>query len=336
MSRPSDGKVVNVRLDDINIDLNGPFTISYAFTIGKLLFSINKIGIVNPPMLLVSRYNGFEIVSGLRRILACSVLGISDIPVYVVKDKNRRELFLQTLFENYAGRSFNQVELAMAVVRIDQFFPIQDALKLLSFLDVKASEDTIEFCRWLVEKVPDNFKIMIAQGRISQKFLFNLKHLSQSDALALMELCTRLQLGQNYQNEVFSILRDLSLLRNQEISALLKEFGIWEILSKKLTLQQKTKLIIERLREERSPRIKKSKEQVYELIKGLKLENGISLDLNPSFEEDFFVLKLYFKDGADLKAKLHKLLQKDPLLNVPEPTALLLNSMKLEDGLKKQ
>jgi len=333
MNSPRDRK--NVRLDDINIDLNGPFTTSYGFTIAKLLFSICKIGIVNPPLLLATEHNGFEIVSGLRRILACSVLGITEIPAYVVKDKNRKELFLHTLFENYAGRSFNQVELAMAIVRIDQFFDKNDALKLLPFLGVKASQDTIELCWWIVEKIPDDFKILIAQGRISQKFLSNLKQLTEGDYLALMELCIMLQLGQNYQNEVFSILRDLSLLRNQQMKELLKEFGVWEILSKNITLQQKTKLMIERLREERSPRIKKTVEQVYELRKALDLENAICLDINPSFEEDFFVLKLCFKDGADLKSKLHKLIQNHPLLNMPEPTALLLNWIRLEDSSKK-
>ncbi|MCK4352355.1 ParB/RepB/Spo0J family partition protein [candidate division WOR-3 bacterium] len=88
--------------------------------ISELISSIKEKGIIEP---IVVRHTtqGYELVCGGRRLVACKELDIKEIPV-VVKDINDRELFEISLVENLQRKNLNPIEEAEAYeVLINEF-----------------------------------------------------------------------------------------------------------------------------------------------------------------------------------------------------------------------
>jgi len=63
------------------------FRISYYFSLQRLMDSLRKIGLINPPLVTV-RSGRFILVTGWKRVLACLKLSFPSIPVRVSEEKD--------------------------------------------------------------------------------------------------------------------------------------------------------------------------------------------------------------------------------------------------------
>jgi hypothetical protein len=109
----------------------GPYAMSFGFDPGPLCASIREIGLVHPPCMAFDREGRAEIVTGYRRILALkrlewrkvlceNVSGLLPTPL-------QRLVF--ALHENLVSRTFNPVEKAMVLQRLDPFLDKGDILE---------------------------------------------------------------------------------------------------------------------------------------------------------------------------------------------------------------
>jgi len=96
------------------------FRISYYFSLEKLMLSIQKVGLLNPP-LVAFRDKHFILVSGWKRALACIKLSLPSLPVLVIEEEDELKTFLAAFYENFAAREFSLLEKAEILSRLKKF-----------------------------------------------------------------------------------------------------------------------------------------------------------------------------------------------------------------------
>ena len=80
--------------------------------IGELAQSIAEIGLLNPPS-VVEDDSGYTVIAGRRRVKACRLLGLAEVPVHVL-ELTGQDLDAASLVENIQRRGLNPVEECLA------------------------------------------------------------------------------------------------------------------------------------------------------------------------------------------------------------------------------
>ena len=84
----------------------------------RLRSSIQEVGLIQP-VLLREKPDGYQIVSGFRRIAVVRELGHPEIDSRIVGEETEDlKLFFISLHENLTSRGFNTVEKAMALGKL--------------------------------------------------------------------------------------------------------------------------------------------------------------------------------------------------------------------------
>lgn len=317
MSKSAD--VESVEIEKILIDLNGPYTISYAFSVGKIVTSVKEVGVLNPPILTPAPDNRFHIVCGLKRVIACDILGLKKINAAIINNLTPKEMLLLNFYENLSIRDFNLIEQAMFIQRLCLLIGENNAVDFLYLFKIKPEQKSIEYFKWLLQ-LPDEYKIKIAHGEFSSKFLNILRQLEPIDHELLLAICSELRLSKSYQEEVITIMRDFALIEGEPFSRLPLAEDIKKIVMKTDPNPKKLKELLEVLRTHRNPRFSKVKKSFEELKNKIEFDSDIHLETNPYFEDDHYTLRIKFMDSSDLAEKLRKLTEKINSQIVPNIT----------------
>jgi len=129
--------------------------------IEELAQSIKEKGIIQP--LLVRRKGDYyELIAGERRLRACNILGLKEIPI-IVKDVDDRDSLEYALIENIQRENLNPIEEAHAYQHlIDKFQVTQEKI---SEAMGKARATIANTLRLL--KLPHEIQEELKKGRIS-------------------------------------------------------------------------------------------------------------------------------------------------------------------------
>lgn len=131
--------------------------------IKELAQSIKTYGLLQP-IIVTPDGDGYCIVAGERRFLACSELGWSEIPA-VIRDYRDSALAAVALIENLQREDLNFLEEAQGYKKlIDEFNLTQEVLAQR----LGKSQSTIANKLRLL-KLPDNIKEIIKEGKLSER-----------------------------------------------------------------------------------------------------------------------------------------------------------------------
>jgi len=129
--------------------------------IAELAQSIKEKGVIQP-LLVRRRGDNYELIAGERRLRACNLLGLKEIPL-IVKDVDDRDALEYALIENIQRESLNPIEEAHAYQHlIDKFQVTQE--KISEALG-KARTTIANTLRLL--KLPHEIQEELKKGRIS-------------------------------------------------------------------------------------------------------------------------------------------------------------------------
>jgi len=129
--------------------------------IEELAQSIKEKGVIQP-LLVRRRGDNYELIAGERRLRACNILGLKEIPL-IVKEVDDRDSLEYALIENIQRESLNPIEEAHAYQHlIDKFQVTQDKI---SEVMGKARTTITNTLRLL--KLPHEIQEELKKGRIS-------------------------------------------------------------------------------------------------------------------------------------------------------------------------
>ena len=101
-------KVANIRPFE-----GHPFAVRDNKDMWDLVDSIKKFGVLEPVMVIPHKDGGYEMVSGPRRMRACQLAGIEDIPV-IVRNLDRDEAIISMVDSNLKREEISPMEKARA------------------------------------------------------------------------------------------------------------------------------------------------------------------------------------------------------------------------------
>lgn len=282
------------------------FRISYDFSLESLALSLQRIGLISPP-LVVSRGNHFILVSGWKRVLACCKLSLSPLPVFVVEEENDLKVFLLAFYENLATRELKLLEKAECLKKLKEFgeadknivrhyLPLLDIPTTLSHLDLflSFSQFTPDVKRYIQGK-----NMPLASVKLLAEFL-------PEERSFLVPLIS--PLGQNKQKEILEYLQEISKKDDISVEKVFAFEGIRDVLSSdNFSPLQKADKIRLLLKKKRYPVLSSWEDSFDSLLKDLDWPEEIEVRPVPFFEEDKLSVSFAFRSKKQFREHLLKL-----------------------------
>ena len=269
--------------------------------IEDLLGSIQKIGLIHPPV-LAANPAGYTIICGFRRIAACRKLGWTRTTARILEETVDHFKKAQlSIADNASQRSLNLVEASRALKLLDDFGPndqqrreVAEALGLPISPSIAPAVKKI--CR-LTLPVQEG----ILADTINLSMALELGELDPLAAEGLVRLFDQLKVGLNKQRELLLLLKEIAEREEITIQQLIAEKSLQKILKTaemdRAVMRQKVRSY---LRQRRFPTITKAEAEYLKRVKQLKLGNHINLIPPKDFEGNMYRMTLQFTNRQDL------------------------------------
>ena len=315
---PPDHTVRYRTISTVDIDTEDlTFRITTSSDIEDLLGSIQKIGLIQPP-LLIANSPGYTIVCGFRRIAACRKLGWTRITARILeKSVDRFKTAQLSIADNALQRSLNLVETSRALELLDDFGPDpqqrREAAEALGLPISRSVAPTIKkICR-----LPLSVQEGILRETIDLSMALELGGLNPATAGDLVRLFDHLKVGLNKQRELLLLVTEIAKREDISIQQLIGEQPLLDMLQKadpdRAIQRQQIRSL---LRQRRYPAITEAEANYEKQVRQLKLGNQIQLVPPKDFEGTTYTLMLHFKNRQGLihlNAKINEILENPAL-----------------------
>lgn len=260
--------------------------------------SIDRVGILHPPIIKKIDKDNFIIANGRKRLsyaknklklTSCKCLIIPQItPTLKAWEIVLEEILLE--------RPLSLIEQAEFFNKILQLIPIEKAAEqFLPMLDLKPQAYHIKQLLPLTE-LEGPIKIALQNGSLNPKAAFKLATLSFRDRLALFDMISSLHLSVGNQNKFISTCKELEKRSGKSILAILTEPAVSEIINSEANTPQKAGNLMRYLAERLSPRLTEAEKDFKAFVNKLKLPENTSLSHTQAFENDALAFGINFKN----------------------------------------
>ncbi|MGD9367433.1 MAG: ParB/RepB/Spo0J family partition protein [Desulfobacteraceae bacterium] len=292
------------------IDLNDRrYRISTSGPSASLVASIDAHGVLTPPKIIPIK-KSYTIVSGFKRIMACSQLGVKKAPAQILYPDLPLEHCINTsIAENTFTRPLNLVEQSLAIRMLDSLYKDQARLcHSATLLGLRVNLDMVDKLR-TVGKMHAVLQDAVINGHIALPMALRLYRMDdESTANRITEIFSQIGLGLNRQREFLDWLVEIARRDGTSILFIIDEGPVSDILNDDdLDRKQKGRLVRQYLKEKRYPEISKAERRFSDTLKRLQLEKGVRLDAPPFFESQTYRLKIDFTDYEELVSKYRNL-----------------------------
>jgi hypothetical protein len=299
-------KCLTIPLHDIDLQ-DERFRFSYHCDLEKLRISLKKIGLIHPPVVVKRGGNPYVIVSGWKRITACQQLAMTDIPVRLVDDLDDFRLFLLCLYENWAFRSFDLLEKAEIVAKLNgfikeerkiarEYFPLLDIPSNLSYLDLYLK----------IALMDSPWKKIVHEKKLPLSSIQVLTEFTPEDRQTLLPLV--LPLSVNKLKQFFQDLNELSKKTGKTARSLLSAPEVQSVCrSERLSPLQKAEKVRFLIHTKRYPALSSWKESFRNSLKKTGLTRDVAFDSTSFFEDGEFAVTFSLLDKEAFLKRISRL-----------------------------
>jgi hypothetical protein len=309
-----------IQLDEIAIN-DRFFSITYPLNLETLVSSIRKVGLLQPVLLREYSSNvtpepfstgEYQIVSGLKRILACRELHFEAVDAFVYNSETLTDLdgFIWNLFDNLTIRAPNLIEKTIVLHKLLYQFHLEKQVITNQYMPLLGLDPSLKVleAHLYVHQLEEETKNYLLSQEIPMRLILELFHFSQEDRRHIFLLATSLKLNTNLLKELSNLIEEITERDEIPVENLLDDLHIRNILANSIhSVSQKIEKIRKILKQTRYPIWTNLEAQVQEKFKQLKLPKEISIILPPFFEEDRLKVTFRFRDKKELKKILDKL-----------------------------
>jgi len=301
--------------DTLDTDLSGIDTANdtYRITtdqfIEPLIASIGALGLLNPIFILPTENRKYMVVSGFKRVAACTQLGHATIRAHLLKpDTSPARLAEIAICDNASQRPLNLVESSRALTllagNVQDSSLLEQITRRLGLPEHASMRDKImRLCQ-----MPDAIQEGILEEGISLNTALMLDDLVMETSVILAELFRDLHLSHSKQREILIHLDDIARRDGIGIDALLKDTQLQTVLCDPDTNRvQKAKLVRQFVRSKRFPFLTHTEETFQKETKKLSLGNNIRFVAPSSFESREYVFTIGIKSLEDLESGIKSL-----------------------------
>jgi len=292
-------------------DSPGPYCMSFGFDIRSLAQSIDRVGLVNCPLLIENKNAELTIIVGYRRIHALKTLGWDRIPCGVLSESEVSSLdcLLLNLYDNLATRKLNEVEKGMVLNRLHLQVPGKEMLEVyMPLLELPSNEPTLLFFIKLEQELDTEIKEYLVQKKISLQTAKMLLKMESDERSHVFNFMSTIKFNINQQKQFIDNITDLSAIESKPPHEFINEVSLKGVLAnKQLNNPQKAKAILKFLRGRRFPSLVKAEKAFKKKVSSLDLPKTATIHAPPYFEEPHYRLEVLFREGKELKETINRL-----------------------------
>jgi len=285
------------------------FKISTGAVSAALVDSVKRFGLINPPVLL-AHSNGYQIVSGFKRIEAYRQKAAGSIVARILDPVTPLERCAQVaIVDNTSQRSLNLIEQAHAVALLSNFY--SDNTQLVRAANLAGLSINPDMAEKLIklDRMAPPLKSGVLDESIALPVALQLHDMNDAAAVqVLATLLMELGLSLNRQREILEWI--VSICRRDDIAPA-ELFAADDIVhcrqNKDLDRRQKGQLIRDYLKKRRYPTILLYERRFADTVRRLKLAHGTSLMAPPHFESSSYCLKFEFRNQKELSEKFQEM-----------------------------
>ena len=313
--------IATIRLTEIDRK-NTTFLISYGYDLEPLKQSIERAGLINPPVVRKGTDGSFQIICGYKRIEALAELPVPSFPCRIVPvGTGDEDCLLLNLYDNISHRVFNPIEKSMTIQRLQTFYPEEKIITdFLPLLKVNPHKSQLEIFRplYTLEK---SIKDAVVAGVIEVHTAVKLAQMDPENRQALSSLLITLRLSVSKQAALMEYISEIALRENISRGEVAGSSGIGSFLGNEhLNLPQKADSILRYLRERRYPQLTNKEKTFKQHCKEFKLPSDVRFTSPPNFEGNCYGLTLHFTSVQRLREQLSSL---ESFLDNPSLTSLI-------------
>lgn len=300
------------------------FRLSLHIAADAVASSIDRIGLVNPPVLKRRHDLKYQIVCGFRRVAACKTLGWKEIKAHLLDGAHsERDALLLAILDNRSHRRLGVVEQARGIQRLSPHIRSEGRLEILSTLLGFPRSDKVLWKIEAVSGLPEPVQTGIIDETVSLEAAVALSRFSHEDASSLFRVLKALKLSQNKQVEVLSLAQEIAIREEIRPATIFEREEVRGILDHpKLNRNEKGARLRAYLKRRRFPEMTRAEQRFSEGVKALKLNECIRITPPACFEGGPYTLRVTFKDLKEFEDRCRSLesMAKNPALRrVLEP-----------------
>ena len=276
-----------LKLNDLNLE-DTLYWIPHFADPDRLKKSIEKIGILNRPVVKESSPGAFIPVLGRRRLEAVRGLGYEQAEVLILPgDMPVSSGWRLAFWDNVAHRNFEPATTAVIVNRLLEIFPKDEvAGEFLPVLGVPARGPRLERLR-LLGSLEHRVLHRWADGRLLEKTALLLAQLDRPNRAKLMDVVEALNLNANKSAEVVGNLFDLSVYHGMSISEILLHETARSILSDdEVTIEERAARFRDMVRSKKFPDLVEKEREFQNWCQRFHGLSNVKIRPTQSFEAD--------------------------------------------------
>jgi len=296
------------------------FRITTRTDVDDLLASISHEGMLNPP-LLIKQASAFRIISGFRRLAACTKLGWEEVTARVLNpDLSPLKCLRFAIADNASQRPLNLVESSRALHKLSIHLNTGKRLiESASSLGLPSNPSVVKKIKDLC-LLPEGIQNAIIADTISLSMAMDLKQLAPQCAMTFAQLFHELKLSLNKQREIVTLVKEIARRESVSTHRVLEDQQLQDILfDQDLDRGQRARELRAYLKQRRFPQIVKAEAMFEYRRKQLNLGNDIKLIPPKDFEGTTYTVNMSFSSIAQFKAlhaKLDRMLQHPDLKKI--------------------
>jgi hypothetical protein len=265
------------------------FCVSYPLEDAALYASVQKMGIIQPLMLINA--SPFVVVTGFKRLSIARQLDFKEIP-YIPADISEREALLIAIHDNLQ-RGLNLVEKAHAIERMHHVgFSSSEIYDVLTILGVQPHEKTLNILVALAS-AEDPLKDFIVTHRLPMKIVDYFMRFEVNERSSIIDLLTSFRCTESTVREILEI---LSLLK----------IKLGKLPFEKLKATSGNELIKE-IKEMAYPLLTALRRQLQDIRQTSSLPPNLDIKVDPFFEKEYIDIGIRAKDTDHIYQALEKL-----------------------------
>lgn len=303
---------MDYELSTISVELIDPDERTYQITTSKdytgLCRSIKSVGLLIPPVLAFQN-NRKIVISGFRRIEACGMLNITELPVRLLPGGTAPATCVQiAIADNTSQRSLNPIEISRCfnlILNISR--DKSEFSQMVGEAGLPSSREYIDRMLPLC-KMSRSIQNGLIEGAIALSTAFRLEALDPISGEFLARFLSELRPSLRIQLELLENTCEIAIRENLTPVQVLEEESVDVILSNPdLDRNQKIRKLRLLLNGRRFPTLASAKARFEKRVKLLELGSDIQLLPPKNFEDSYFTLQVRFKTREALKAHHQKI-----------------------------
>lgn len=277
----------------------------------KLLASIQRIGLLHPPILIQDSVEKYNLLCGHYRLMAnerINPLNTNITCLILDSDTPSKQILHTVLEDQLLSGSLSSIEKAYFFKYCLRYMQIEEAAE--KYLPVLSEKTQIQIIKKFLHflELESELQISMHYGRISDKTAHELLTLTPGDRLTLHDIFLGLKLGGGKQNRLLALSKDLAYREGTTITQLLSGSDCKEILiHPEMNQPQKIANLLTILQRRLFPHSNLAEETFLKKIHKLNLPETCSISHSQAFERDDISVTMHFENLSKVEEKISEI-----------------------------